>query len=59
MREIRVAVIGTKFMGRAHACRQARAFFAQPIVPLLYLACGTNPRETKERESRHWEKVPA
>ncbi len=50
MREIKVAVIGTKFMGRAHAnaYRQARAFFSLEVVPDLYLACGTNERETEE-----------
>ena len=67
VREIKVAIIGTKFMGRAHAnaYRQARAFFAQPIVPILYLACGTNPKETKEfaekfgfsRYTTNWEEA--
>jgi hypothetical protein len=67
VREIKVAIIGTKFMGRAHAnaYRQARAFFAQPIVPILYLACGTNPKETKDfaekfgfsRYTTNWEEA--
>ncbi|MDW8126235.1 MAG: Gfo/Idh/MocA family oxidoreductase [Candidatus Bipolaricaulota bacterium] len=49
-REIRVAIVGTKFMGRAHAnaYRQARAFFSLPISPSLSLACGTNEGETQE-----------
>ncbi len=50
VREIKVAVIGTKFMGRAHAnaYHQARAFFALPILPVLSLACGTNAEETRK-----------
>lgn len=50
MREIGVALIGTKFMGKAHAnaYRQARAFFSPPLVPELRVACGTNARGTRE-----------
>jgi len=42
MKEIGVAVIGTRFMGRAHAnaFRQARAFFDPPLLPRLVVACG-------------------
>ncbi len=41
-REINVAIIGQRFMGRAHAnaYRQVRAFFAPPLSPRLKLACG-------------------
>lgn len=67
MRQIRVAVIGTKFMGRAHAnaYRQARAFFSPTLLPSLSVACGTNDRETQEfaqqfgftRYTRKWEEA--
>ena len=42
MKEVGVAVIGTRFMGRAHAnaWRQVRAFFDPPLVPRLAVACG-------------------
>ncbi|MBC7221602.1 Gfo/Idh/MocA family oxidoreductase [Candidatus Bipolaricaulota bacterium] len=67
MREIKVAVIGTKFMGRAHAnaYRQARAFFSPPALPVLSLACGTNEHETQKfaekfgffRYTTNWEEA--
>lgn len=67
VREIKVALIGTKFMGKAHAnaYRQARAFFSPPILPVLYLACGTNAKETQEfaekfgfaRYTTNWEEA--
>ena len=42
--EINVALIGQRFMGRAHAnaYRQVRAFFDPPLVPRLRLVCGRN-----------------
>ncbi len=50
MRELGVALIGTKFMGKAHAnaYRQAQAFFSLPVTPKLVVACGTNAQETQE-----------
>lgn len=67
VREIKVALIGTKFMGKAHAnaYRQTRAFFSPPILPVLYLACGTNAKETQEfaekfgfaRYTTNWEEA--
>ncbi len=50
MREIGVAVIGTKFMGKAHAnaYRQVRAFFAPAVLPKLIVACGTELESTKD-----------
>lgn len=67
MRELGVAVIGTKFMGKAHAnaYRQARAFFRLPVSPQLVVACGTNAQETQEfaerfgfrRASTAWEEA--
>ena len=41
-RALRVGLIGSKFMGRAHsnAFRQAAAFCSPAIVPTLELACG-------------------
>ncbi len=52
MQDIKVAVIGTKFMGRAHAnaYRQARAFFSCPVR--LSVSCGTNEKDTKEFAER-------
>ncbi len=40
--EINVALIGQRFMGRAHAnaYRQVRAFFDPPLIPRLRLVCG-------------------
>lgn len=67
MREIKVALIGTKFMGRAHAnaYRQFCAFFPSEVVPVLALACGTTESETKKfaenfgfsRYSTNWEEA--
>jgi predicted dehydrogenase len=50
MREINVALIGHKFMGKAHsnAYRQVRRFFTGEFVPRLKLLCGKASREELE-----------
>ncbi len=50
MREIGVAVIGTRFMGRAHAnaWRQVRAFFPPLLLPRLVVACGRDEARLTE-----------
>ena len=50
MRELGVALIGTRFMGRAHAnaYRQARAFFSLPVLPRLVVACGSEEKGTQK-----------
>jgi len=50
MKEIGVAVIGTRFMGKAHAnaYRQVWAFFAPPLLPRLAVACGQDERRLAE-----------
>lgn len=49
MRELGVAIVGTKFMGRAHAnaYRQVRAFFLPEVHPKLVVACGTEGEATE------------
>ena len=44
MKEIRVGIVGTKFMGRAHsnAYMDVAHFFELPAVPLMQVACGRN-----------------
>ena len=69
MREIGVALIGTKFMGKAHAnaYRQVRAFFAPEVLPKLTMACGTEPKTTRDfafrfgfaRYTTNWEEAVA
>jgi len=46
---LRIAILGTKFMGRAHsnAWRQAACFFDLPVAPVLQVACGRNEAETR------------
>ena len=50
MREIGVAVIGTRFMGRAHAnaWRQVRAFFSPPLLPRLVVASGRDEKRLSQ-----------
>lgn len=49
-REIRIGLIGYKFMGRAHsnAYRQVSAFFDPPFKPRLKVACGRDERAVRE-----------
>ncbi len=56
--EINVALIGQRFMGRAHAnaYRQVQAFFDPPISPRLRLACGRNAAALQDFARRFgWE----
>lgn len=60
MTEINVALIGYKFMGKAHsnAFRQARRFFPGKLVPRLKVICGRD-RNAAEAAARQfgWEEV--
>lgn len=49
MNELRVAVIGHRFMGRAHASawRQVRHFFPLPRQPVLQVICGRDHAATR------------
>ncbi len=55
---INIALIGQRFMGRAHtnAYRQVRAFFDPPLIPRLQLVCGRNEEGLRDFASRFgWE----
>jgi predicted dehydrogenase len=60
MSEINVALIGYKFMGRAHsnAYRQVRRFFHGKLEPRMKVICGRD-REAASAAARHygWEEV--
>ena len=68
-RTLNVALLGTKFMGKAHsnAFRQVKAFFDLPVNLNMKVLCGRNPEETKalaakygwEEYSTDWEAVIA
>ncbi len=49
MKTLKVAILGDKFMGKAHsnAWSQAKRFFDLPIQPVLQVACGRNAAELK------------
>jgi len=60
MTEIGVALIGYKFMGRAHsnAYRQVGPFMSPGLVPRLKVICGRNPRGVEETALAFgWEEV--
>lgn len=67
MKTMNVAIIGTKFMGKAHsnAWLNAPRFFEMGIKPVLKVACGRNEAETQafadnwgwEEISTNWEEV--
>ena len=50
MKEVNVAIIGTKFMGKAHsnAWLAAPRFFKVGLKPVLKVACGQDPKGTKD-----------
>lgn len=54
-RQIRIAILGTKFMGRAHsnAWRQVQPFFQPELEPVMAVACGRDPEST-EAFARQW-----
>ena len=60
MRTMNVAIIGTKFMGKAHsnAWLNAPHFFDMDIKPVLKVACGRNEADLKEFADRWgWEEI--
>ena len=56
MKELNVAIIGYKFMGRAHsnAWQNITNFFDVPYKPVLKVACGRNEADLQEFADR-WE----
>jgi predicted dehydrogenase len=55
LKTVNVAIIGTKFMGKAHsnAWRQAPKFFSLDLEPVLKVACGQDQKGTAEF-ARNW-----
>jgi predicted dehydrogenase len=54
MRKINIALIGYKFMGKAHsnAWRQVGSFFNAPFEPVLKVICGREEAGVKEAADR-------
>ena len=54
MTRVNVAMIGTRFMGRAHgnAWRQVRAFCDPPVDPVMKVVCGRDPEATARAADR-------
>ena len=55
-----VAIIGTKFMGKAHsnAWKNAPHFFGMPLRPVLKVACGQNAEDLRTfAENWGWESI--
>lgn len=60
MKTVNVAIIGTRFMGKAHSSAWLRApqFFDMPARPVLKVACGLRPEPLKEfAEKWGWEET--
>ncbi len=60
MEEIRVAILGHRFMGRAHsnAWSQVSKFFDVPYKPVLKVACGRDEADLKTFADRWgWEEI--
>ena len=67
MKKLNIAMIGYKFMGKAHsnAWRQVSRFFDTPFEPVMKVICGRNEQEVKraahtygwEGYSSSWEEV--
>lgn len=60
MYSLNVAIIGTKFMGKAHsnAWLNTPHFFDVPIKPVLKVACARNERDLREFADRWgWEEI--
>ena len=58
MKQLNIAMIGYKFMGRAHsnAWRQVSRFFETPLEPVMKVICGRNEEQVKEAARRYgWE----
>lgn len=57
---VNVALIGTKFMGKAHSngLRQVARFFDLPVEPVMKVICGRNPKETQAAAKKFgWEEA--
>ena len=54
MKKVNVALIGYKFMGRAHsnAWRQAASFFDVPVAPVLKVICGRDEDGVRDVAAR-------
>lgn len=54
MTRVNVAMIGTRFMGRAHgnAWHQVRAFCEPPVDPVMKVVCGRDPETTASAADR-------
>jgi len=54
MKKLNIALIGTKFMGKAHsnAWKQAPYFFDLALEPVLKVACGQDKKSLKEFAAR-------
>jgi len=54
-KEIKIGIIGTKFMGKAHthAFVDAPLFFDLPLKPVLQVACGLDPIATEQFANRY------
>ena len=60
MKTMNVAIIGTKFMGKAHsnAWLNAPRFFEMDLKPILKVACGQNESDLQEFAQRwDWEEI--
>jgi predicted dehydrogenase len=60
VKEVRVALIGYAFMGRAHsnAYRQVTPFMSPRLVPRMKVLCGRNPKAVREAAARlGWEEA--
>ena len=60
MKEIRIALLGHRFMGRAHsnAWRQVSKFFDPPLNPVLKVVCGRDRDDLQSFADRWgWEEV--
>jgi len=58
--EIRIALIGTKFMGKAHsnAWSQVSHFFKRPVKPVMQVVCGRDPAGTQEMaDTWGWQEI--
>ena len=69
MKKLNIAMIGYKFMGKAHsnAWSQVSRFFETPLQPVMKVVCGRNEQHVKEAARRYgwqeyatsWEEVVA
>jgi predicted dehydrogenase len=60
VKEVRVALIGYAFMGRAHsnAYRQVAPFMSPRLVPRMKVLCGRNPKAVRQAAARlGWEEA--